>query len=253
MNTDFDQYRSNFNIELLSSPSSITATNLALDMAKPSQQDVNITTIVQQTNVLATPLPAPTPKCRGTHTIPSAIKDKKMLTQMADQGLRRHSEAKEGHSLSETRGHSHQSLGQAKHKGNHPSTQVCASWSWPREEFGAGVDGSSTIGYHHDRENYRLCQFLSSIVLTVLPPNVPSIPPTTTQTIPPRSDTATNLAKPFTLQDLGFPPSDDEAEDSMDLEGINLDDIDPDSGDEDLLDDQKAGKQTSLGLRFLKY
>jgi len=31
---------------------------------------------------------------------------------------------------------------------------------------------------------------------------------------------------------LGFPPS----EDNMDLEGINLDDIDPDSEDEDLLD-----------------
>jgi hypothetical protein len=40
----------------------------------------------------------------------------------------------------------------------------------------------------------------------------------------------------LTLQDLGFPPSEDEGEDDMDLEGINLDDIDPDSEDEDLFD-----------------
>jgi hypothetical protein len=34
-----------------------------------------------------------------------------------------------------------------------------------------------------------------------------------------------------------LPLSEDEAEDCMDLKRINLDDIDPDSEDEDLLDD----------------
>jgi hypothetical protein len=94
---------------------------------------------------------------------------------------------------------------------------------------------------------------LSDGLDSVMPPNVPPIPPTTTQTIPPMGGTATNLAKPLTLQDLRFPPSDNEAEDSVDLEGINLDDIDLDSEDEDSLDDLKAGKQGSLGLVFLGY
>jgi hypothetical protein len=48
----------------------------------------------------------------------------------------------------------------------------------------------------------------------------------------PRSDGTPSTR--LTLQDLGFLPSEDEGEDGMDLEGINLDDIDPDS--EDLFD-----------------
>jgi hypothetical protein len=42
------------------------------------------------------------------------------------------------------------------------------------------------------------------------------------------------------LQDLGFPPSDDEMNyDDMTLEGINIDDLDASTDDEDLLDDME--------------
>jgi hypothetical protein len=44
----------------------------------------------------------------------------------------------------------------------------------------------------------------------------------------------------LTLQDLGFSPSDDEMNyDDMTLEGINIDDLDASTDDEDLLDDME--------------
>jgi hypothetical protein len=43
------------------------------------------------------------------------------------------------------------------------------------------------------------------------------------------------------LQDLGFPPSDDEMNyDDMTLEGINIDDLDASTDDEDLLEETMA-------------
>jgi hypothetical protein len=46
---------------------------------------------------------------------------------------------------------------------------------------------------------------------------------------------------PLTLQDLGFPPSDEDQDMDYDtaMEGINVDDLDPDTEDEDLLDDME--------------
>jgi hypothetical protein len=52
------------------------------------------------------------------------------------------------------------------------------------------------------------------------------------------SATATHKDCPFTLQDLRFPPSDDEDMLNFNaLEGININDLDMDSDDEDLLND----------------
>jgi hypothetical protein len=92
---------------------------------------------------------------------------------------------------------------------------------------------TSTIHKITDFVSISISKAINTSATTEMPPT-----PHEARNKAPTKHVSTNPpARSLTLQDLGFPLSGDEAKDCMDLDGINLDDIDPNSEDEDLLDD----------------